>query len=72
MAAAAVDLTQVLQGSPELQTAASAPRPRQQLQTVRGSECLSSYLLSLGTEIANDGKPLETRQIAGVLLKNVP
>ena len=68
MAAAAVDLTQVLQGaqSPDRSVRAQAEQQLKQFET----QSLSSYVLSLATEVANSGKPLETRQIAGVLLKN--
>lgn len=68
MAAAAVDLTQVLQGaqSQDRNVGAQAEQQLKQFET----QNVSSYLLSLATELANSSKPLETRQIAGVLLKN--
>ena len=67
-AAAAVDLTQVLQGAqnPDRNVGSQAEQQLKQFET----QNLSSYLLSLASEVANSAKPLETRQIAGVLFKN--
>lgn len=66
--AQALDITSALQN-------AQNPDPtvrnqaEEQLSSFRSRD-LASYLLSLASELANNQKPAESRQIAGLLLKN--
>ena len=63
------DLTPVLQHA----QSADADRRKQaelQLQAYQQQD-YAGYLVALVSELANDNKPPETRQIAGLLLKNL-
>lgn len=66
--AATAELTDVL-------TSAQSPdaniRNQAELQLKQFQQSnLSSYLLSLATEVASDAKPEHSRQMAGLMLKN--
>ena len=63
------ELTPVLQHA---QSAAAALRTQAELQLSRYREDdYSGYIVALVSELANDSKPPEARQIAGLLLKNL-
>ena len=54
------------------QSADAALRTQAELQLSRyQQEDYSGYIVALVSELANDSKPPETRQIAGLLLKNL-
>lgn len=63
------ELTPVLQHA---QSADSALRTQAELQLqAYQQQDYAGYLVALVSELANDAKPPETRQIAGLLLKNM-
>ena len=63
------ELTPVLQHA---QSADSALRKQAELQLqAYQQQDYAGYLVALVSELANDAKPPETRQIAGLLLKNL-
>lgn len=66
--ASVTDLSEVLQNaqSPDSNTRNQAEQQLKQFQ----QQNLASYLLSLATEVSNNGKPEHTRQMAGLMLKN--
>lgn len=66
--AAAVDITTFLQSTQSL-NAEQRGNAEQQLRQFEEQQ-FAVYLVSLASEVANNGKPPETRQIAGVVLKN--
>ena len=68
MAAAAVDITQVLLGASSSDGAVRTQAEAQLKQFQQQNN--ASYLLSLATEVANASKPEDARQIAGLILKN--
>ena len=63
-----VDVTEIL-GRAQDQDALQRNQAEQQLQQLQ-QQNVAVYLLSLATELANDGKPEHTRQMAGLLMKN--
>lgn len=63
------ELTPILQHA---QSADAALRTQAELQLSRyQQEDYSGYIVALVSELANDNKPPETRQIAGLVLKNL-
>lgn len=63
------ELTPVLQHA---QSADAALRTQAELQLQAYQQAdYAGYLVALVSELANDAKPPETRQIAGLLLKNL-
>ena len=66
--AAAVDITAILQSTQSL-NAEQRGSAEQQLKQFEEHQ-LAVYLVSLASEVGNNAKPPEARQIAGVVLKN--
>ncbi len=62
------DLTPILQHA-QSADASSRTLAEKQLQHFQQQD-YAGYLVALVSELANDAKPPETRQIAGLLLKN--
>ena len=63
------ELTPVLQHA-QSADASLRTQAEQQLQAYQQQD-YAGYLVALVSELANDAKPPETRQIAGLLLKNM-
>ncbi|GAA0168318.1 transporter [Lithospermum erythrorhizon] len=64
----AMEITQILLGA-QSPDAAVRSEAEKQLALFR-EQNLPGYLLSLSTELANDSKPVDTRRLAGIVLKN--
>lgn len=63
-----LDLTALLQAAQSADASVRTQAEQQLTQLQEGQ--YPSFLLSLSAELANDGKPADTRRLAGLILKN--